>query len=478
MRLGSSVMFIRNAKVALLAGCAALALCSMRSGAAAAADSGLPMFAACQPAAQPALPTRWRAVGLMLPYLRQQLVVGEFVRDGAAHAMRATLTGLQSGTVDLLITDKQTYRLSGPHDAPNACTALGRKYDLPPDSWLTAGSTCDGEAPVGTKNAQWWKTAAPDGRAVWQWYRTDTRLPWRIMLPSRSAEPAVIGDYAMTYFPTFAPLAQTNLARLRDFCAAHAKKAEPAELAAASAPELMATGSDIDAAERAKRVQALIPGLSIQACPAASKPPHWPDQFVMTAILTPIQFQFTPLPTLLYYDWQGAGTMVGLMNEPHTLPPRLELQSVQTKGVGYGIERLPNGVFACRAATPGVVRPDWMSVAACECSGVIDHNPDFGADEVSVIRACPVKGEGLHVNWSWYTTAGRPILFTEPEALGLGLNIADYHRWLPGVKMPPDTFALPAICTPQAAQFGLPPVGDGLPPDQTVNCSDCHTTRQ
>jgi hypothetical protein len=477
MRLGSSLNLVHRKKLTLLAAaCAMLAVC----GSASAADnSGLPMFAACQPATQPALPQRWRAVGLMLPYLRQQLVVGEFVRDGAAHAMRAALTGLESGTVDLLITEKETYRLSGPHDAPNACAALGHKYDPPPDSWLTSRSTCDGEAPVGTKSAQWWKTASADGRAIWQWYRTDTRLPWRIMFPTRAAEPAVIGDYAMTYFPTFAPLEQTNLASLRDFCAAKAHKAAPAELAASTATELMATGSDIDAAERAKLVQALIPGLSVQACPAASKPPSWPNQFVMTAILTPIQFQFTPLPTMLYYDWDGAGTLVGLMNEPHTLPPQLELQSVQTRGVGYGIERLPNGVFACRAATPGVVRPDWMSVAACECSGVIDHNPDFGANEVSVIRACPVKGEGLHVNWSWYTTQGRPILFTEPEAIGLGLNIADYHRWLPGVKMSADAFALPEICTPQAAaKFGLPPVGDGLPPDKTVNCSDCHTTRQ
>jgi hypothetical protein len=472
MRVRSSRKFIGGAL------CAVLAFGAAGNSASAADNSGLPMFAACEPATQPLLPPNWRAVGLMLPYLRQELVVGEFVRDGAEHAMRATLTGLQSGTVDLLITDKETYRLSGPHDAPNACTALGHKYDPPPDAWLTSKSTCDGEAPVGTKNAQWWKTASPDGRAIWQWYRTDNRLPWRIMFPTRAAEPAVIGDYAMTYFPTFAPLQQTNLARLRDFCAAKAQKAKPAELAAATASELMATGNDIDAAERAKRVQALIPGLSIQACAAAGKPPHWPNQFVMTAILTPIQFQFTPLPTMLYYDWEGAGTMVGVMNEPRTLPPRLELQSIQTRGVGYGIERLPNGVFACRAATPGVVRPDWMSVAGCECSGVIDHNPDFGANEVSVIRACPVKGEGLHVNWSWYTTAGRPILFTEPEAMGLGLNIADYHRWLPGVKMSTDAFALPAICTPQATELGLPPVGNGLPPNQTVNCSDCHTTRQ
>jgi hypothetical protein len=297
------------------------------------------------------------------------------------------------------------------------------------------------------------------------------------MLPERSAAPAVIGYYAMTYFTTFQPLAQTDLGRLRDLCLAKSQKPDASTAATATAPELMAAGKDIGATERAARIASLIPGASRQACSRVSTT-SWPNQFVMTAILTSMQFKFTPLPTMLYYDWEHAGTMVGMMNESRTLPPALELESLQTKGVGYGIERLPNGVFACRAATPGVVRPNWMSVAGCTCSGVIDHNPELGPNEVSVIRACPVKGEGLHVNWSWYTTDGRPILFTEPEAMGLGLNIADYDRWLPGETMPSDAFALPEICTAKAADMGLPPVGNGLPPALTANCSDCHTTQK
>lgn len=468
---------IRSHAIKLLV--AAISIVALGMGSASAADSsGLPMFSACHPGTPPVLPTKWRAVGLMLPYLRQQLAVGEFVRDGSVPAMRATLYGLDSGTVDLLITDRETYRLEGPHDAPNACTALGHKYTPPSDSWLSPASVCDGEAPVGTKQTQWWKTAGPDGRAIWQWYRTDNRLPWRIMFPVRNAEPAVIGDYAATYFTSFAPVTETNLGRLRDLCVAKAQKPDAASAAATTAPELMAAGKDIGAAERATRIASLIPGVSRAACSRMSTPTNWPNQFVMTAILTPIQFKFTPLPSMIYYNWNGAGTMVGLMNSPHTEPPALELESVQTKGVGYGIERAPNGAFACRAATPGVVRPNWMASAGCTCSAVIDRNPELGPNEVSVIRACPVKGEGLHVNWSWYTTDGRPILFTEPEAMGLGLNIADYHRWMPGVKMSRDAFELPAICTPAAEKLGAPPVGNGLPPEMTVNCSDCHTTRK
>lgn len=476
MRLVPSIRSVLSAAFRILVAACAVVAVGM-TGALAAGDSGLPMLSACQPNTAPKLPARWRAVGLMLPYLRQQLVAGEFERDAAAHAMRATLYGLQSGDVDLLITDKQTYQLTGPHEAPTGCVALGHKYDPPPDSWLPDKAVCDGEAPVGPKTAQWWKAATADGRAVWQWYRTDTRLPWRIMFPQRTAQPAVIGDYAMTYFTTFQPVAETNLAKLRDFCAAKAQKASPAAAAAATAPDLMAISNTMSDDQRAKRIATLIPGLSRQACSRVTTT-HWPNQFVMTAILTPIQFQFTPLPTMLYYDWPGAGTLVGMMNHSNTIPPSLELEAFLTKGVGYGIERMPNGVFACRAATPGAVRPDWMSVANCECSGVIDHNPELGPNEVSVIRACPVKGEGLHVNWSWYGTDGRPILFTEPEAIGLGLNIADYDEWMPGAKMTAEAFQLPMICTPQAVQLGLPPVGEGLPASVTANCSDCHTTRQ
>ena len=275
--------FIRNTTAAILA---ALSIHAAGMNSAAAADSsGLPMFSPCKPATPPVLPTRWRAVGLMLPYLRQQLAVGEFVRDGSVPAMRATLYGLESGTVDLLITDKETYRLEGPHDAPNVCTALGHKYNPPGDSWLSPKSACDGEAPVGTKNTQWWKTAGPDGRAIWQWYRTDNRLPWRIMFPTRNAEPAVIGDYFATYFTSFAPVKETNLAGLRDLCVAKAQKPDTVAAAATTAPELMAAGKDIGASERATRIASLIPGVSRQACSRVTTT-SWPNQFVMTVVLT------------------------------------------------------------------------------------------------------------------------------------------------------------------------------------------------
>ena len=466
-----------NATVtALAAMLAILAAGGSRDVAAADQQTALPILSPCEQTAAPVLPMRWRAVGLMFPFIRQQLDVGEFVYDGSLPAMRATLYGLESGAIDLLITDKETYQLTGPQDSPDSCTAVGRKYSPPTSQWLSSEAICDGEAPVGPKKAQWWKTSATDGRTKWQWYATDKRVPWRMMFPSRSPDPAVIGDYGITYFPTFVPLAETKLARLRDLCVAKAQKPSAAAAATNTARELMAIGNDIAEAERAKRIQSLIPGLSQKACSSVSQQ-RWPHQFITTGILSPIPFKWTPLPSMIYYDWEGAATLFAYMYEARSVPPVLELVSVLTKGVGYSVERLPNGTFACAAKGPGAVRPDWMSIAGCECKGVLDHNPDLDPDNVSQIRACPVKSQGQRVNWSWYTTEGRPILFTEPGAVGTGLNIADYHRWLPGAKMPQDAFELPQLCT-RAAEAGLPPVGNGLSGAPAVSCSDCHITQQ
>jgi hypothetical protein len=458
---------------ALLAGIAAA---GSGQAAVAAQSTPLPILTECRRSTPPVLPQRWRAVGLMFPFDREQLAVGEFIYDATLPAMRATVYGLESDAVDLLVTTTETYQINGPPNSPDSCTALGHKYDPPGVQWVASEAKCDGEGPVGTRTVSWWKWAAPDGRAQRQWYATDTGLPWRVMYPSPSPEPAVIGEFGMTYFPTFTPVAQTNLASLRDFCAAKAKKAGAVAVAAKSVRELMRIGQDRPQAERDSWVQSRIPGLGQKACTRMVQS-RWPNQFVMTGILSPVPAKWTPLPTMIFYDWDEAGTMFEILHEAKTLPPTVEIMGILKKGIGYSVERLPNGVFACKAANPGMVRPDWMSIADCQCKAVIDHNPDFGPGDVGQIRACPVKGEARHVNWTWYTAAGRPILFTEPDAMGMGLNIADYHDWMPGMKMPPESFDLPQLCVrPQDA--GLPPVGNGLPAAAIFSCSDCHTTRQ
>src|SRR5262249_8893248 len=148
-----------------------------------------------------------------------------------------------------------------------------------------------GETPLNGIPMQWWKAAASDGRNKWHLYKKANRLPWRTILPAPSNDPPVIGDYAVTYFPSFTPLEATNLTQLRDFCASKARKADASAAAAKTARDLMVQ-PDADAeAERLTRIQTLIPGLTHQAC-ARIPPPRWPNQFFTTATISPISYQW------------------------------------------------------------------------------------------------------------------------------------------------------------------------------------------
>ncbi|MFY9836328.1 MAG: hypothetical protein WAK55_07615, partial [Xanthobacteraceae bacterium] len=145
----------------------------------------------------------------MMSFEQGQLDVGEFVFDGGLPAMRATVYGLQSGAVDLLITDNDTYVIHGPHHSPTDCTSLGPRLGPPSPQWLSEKSVCVGESPVASRPVQWWQKIGTD--VARHWVSTETRLPLRSWFLRRSLDPAIIGDYAMTYFPTFTPLPQTDL---------------------------------------------------------------------------------------------------------------------------------------------------------------------------------------------------------------------------------------------------------------------------
>lgn len=102
----------------------------------------------------------------MMPFLQSQLDVGDFVYDGTLPALRATVYGLESGAVDLLITDKDAYVLSGRYRSPSHCTSLGAKFRPPSAQWLSNQAVCIGEARLGTQPVQWWKTLGSDTSAT------------------------------------------------------------------------------------------------------------------------------------------------------------------------------------------------------------------------------------------------------------------------------------------------------------------------
>ena len=439
-------------------------------------------------------------------------------------------TALKSGAVDLLITDNDTYVIHGPHRAPTDCTSLGPKLRPPSTRWLSRKSVCVGEAPLASHPVQWWQKSGFD--IARHWVSTETRLPRRSWFFRRSLDPAIIGDYAMTYFPTFTPLPQTDLMALRDICTATAKPISR-EIAAGGAPmtrELMALSEDVSDAERQKQIGELIPGLSYQAC-SHMTPVRWPDRFVATAMITPTRITEYPYSTLIYYDWSEAQTLLTLpfqgspptplgilslkkgvgyrmmMDTPMqiteypystlidydmtgihydwseaqtllTLPfqgssPTLQGILSLKKGVGYRMMFHPSSSKPpiCEVVFPGAVKPDWMTLASCQCRGVIDHNPALSPDDETQILSCPIKMQGQRVMWNWYTTQGRPIMFTEAAPEGTGFMLADYQDWVPGQTGQPSDIELPSACKKQGN-----PAAIATPSFSNPSCSDCHST--
>jgi hypothetical protein len=352
----------RRYGVALAAFAAALAC----SPAQAEWSASLPGLAACT-VERPELPARWRAVALMMPFHEGQLDVGEFVYDSSLPAMRASIYGLESGAVDLLITDGDTYRLTGPHRSPTECTSLGRRWRVPPAHWLRDKAVCIGRKKLAARVVQWWKTPGSGDQATYHWFTANTRLPWRSLFQRRTTDLAVIGDYAMIHYPEFAPLAETNLSSLLGLC--RAEPIAPGAEAAASIPparELMGRGNEAAEAEREQRIGALIPGLGLRGCERMTAV-RWPDKYIMTAMLTPIRFEEAPYSSIIYYDWQQAETQLVAMFQGQ--PPKFQGVVSLQKGIGYRVEVGASRGATCDAVFPGMVRPDWMSVAGCRCRG-------------------------------------------------------------------------------------------------------------
>lgn len=434
-----------------------------------------PTFAACNPTTPPELPIRWRAVGIMMPpFLQGQIDIGEFIYDGALPAMSATVYGLESGAVSLLVTETDTFVLSGPHRSPTHCTSLGPRLRPPSPQWLSSQAVCVGESTLATQPVQWWQRRGFE--PAWYWFSTRTRLPWRSLFLNRSLDPTIIGDYAMTYFSTFTPLPETNLSALRDLCTATAERTGAEAVAGLpTARELMAIRNEDAEAERVDRIGELIPGLSHTAC-SRMTPVHWPEQFVTTAIITPANFDQGPYPSLIYYDWSQAETQLVLPF--HGNPPVLQGIISLKKRVGYRIMLPPiGGAGICEPVLPGMIRPDWGTVARCECKGVIDRNSALSPLGETEILSCPLNPQEQRVSWHWYTSKKRPIMFMEaaPQAAG-GFMLADYVDWLPGQTGRKADFELAKTCN-APNKSGHSPTETRAPTVFDVSCSGCHTTR-
>ena len=109
------------------------------------------------------------------------------------------------------------------------------------------------------------------------------------------------------------------------------------------------------------------------------KTPLWPDRFITTAIVTPIKLDEYPYSTLIYYNWSEAHTQ--LILPFYGYPPALQGIISLKDRVGYRLhysrDRKPG---VCAAVLPGIVKPNWMSAASCQCKAVIELGSPLAAN--------------------------------------------------------------------------------------------------
>lgn len=429
-----------------------------------------PTLEPCQGSHPPRLPQRWRAVGLMMPFDGRQLSVGEFLYDGNVPAMRATIYGLESGSSDFLVTNDGTYRIAGSHDKPSGCAAVGTTFAVPTTQWLSGNARCFGRAPLQGTMTEWWRTPAANSAGNSFWFNEATRLPWRVFMSHPSPDPPFIGDYAMTYFPTFAAVERTGLSALRDFCRVQSRH----HVEHPSDSEAIATNqtSRIEDVHRMTRIRNLLPGLSVNAC-AGTSPARWPDRMQMTAIMTLTPFAVPPLPAEIFYDW-NRHAMLTRLHDPAN--PMLIAAALLVGNAGYDIKPIPTSAPVCQAAYPGVVRPDWLAGHTCTCKGVIEGNAQLAPRETIEIRSCAANGS--HAFWVLSKKSGAPVVFLSTLQTPGGIDLADYFTWLPDSPTAASMFEVPEACTAPDRVAPLPP------PDLArllrtfaTRCAACHTAQ-
>jgi hypothetical protein len=316
---------------------------------------------------------------------------------------------------------------------------------------------------------EWWKTPAANGGVGWYWLNSKTRLPWRVMMTKSKREPAIIGEYAMTYFPAFSSLATTNLGPLKELCT---RSAERGEAVSGGLKAILAGGDGaLTAPQRAERITQLIPGLT-RSC-AAAKPVRWPDKFFMTGIMTSTDLEYGPFPAQMRYDWTARAQLTRLRNPDDPSAPSA-IDGLLKPGVGYDIRRHESGELSCEIAYPGVIRPDWVANGKCECRGVLNNSPAFDRNNVIQILSCPLTESSVF--WVHYTNSGRPLMLRSTDQDFVGLALADYDRWTPGASTPAGLFRVPRQCeapngSPFKAMFSRNPTN-------AKNCAGCHSPAQ
>jgi hypothetical protein len=419
----------------------------------------LPQLNECPAALHPQLPSKWHAVFLLAPFTNAQLVLSDIVYDASLPAMRVKLYGLSHGSLDLLITNPDTYVLISQGGVVNACEKLGDTGWRPlPQDLLSPRSQCVGSAPLGTTDVQWWKTPVePAPSSYWIWYKTSDQTPFRLAFQSSNNQLGVLSHYALNYQIRFESNSDAQLAGINRACQ-NAKQIST-DGARALDERVVALSS---ARERADdEIHRLAPNLSV--CPATALP-VWPDKLAITGLMTPWDASENPYGTEVFYDWTAHAQRTRIF--PYSSARFVAQDSLLLDRQGYTATYRPESAPICTPVLPGTLRPDWLSRGPCSCEAMLIGPSPLTPRGTARIFTCPLAPP--RAAWAWYALDGRPTSFAVtslPGDQGSGLFAAlDYRDWLPGKDAPAGVFDKPAQCQ---AHGGTVQTSIG-------ECSSCH----
>ncbi|MGY3619297.1 hypothetical protein ACVJGD_005493 [Bradyrhizobium sp. USDA 10063] len=486
-------------------------------------EPDLPSMGACVNSAPQPLPERWQATTLMAPYLytgksndldnlssRAELQVGRLVYDGENGLMRSTLRGAKlGGVIDLLISEKATYVLTGSYENPQCLATLAKPYKVPSRTWQDQKfkPVCVGNHAVAPTidsgpKVDWWKQQSPvmepgalGEAADWFWF-DEKGYPTRTMFwYKHDGLPAILGDYAFTNFYQFGSGNDIDVNKI---------------LATCESAKLPVWNDDKAHEQQTKRVTAarqedsagkLIPGLSYKACSALkAKPPTWPVSFYMSSFSTAAKYSTPkPLVTSVYFKPDEPMLRTRLHEVASPAPYFVSASSNRNgRNAGpdwsdallirhdsYGVDfsaTPPYSQKSCargpHTSLPGSPHKNWGVAGRCQCMSVIENNPVLSPGRNTEIIGCPLPlvatkpGEqsGNTMFWMWYTITDpmQPIVFLQSKpdvTIGTGLSLADYAHWQPK-SVPNDIFTRPPAdsCPPPPASAPAAP----------MPCMGCH----
>jgi hypothetical protein len=490
-------------------------------------EPDLPAMEPCTSTTPRELPVRWQATTLMAPYLytgkpydlhdlssRAELQVGRFVYDGDNQLMRGTRYGAKlGGVVDLLISEKKTWVLSGSYENPQCVATLAHPYKVPGRIWqdqqyqpVCVGNHATAPTIETGPKVDWWKQKSPvedpgtGGKkaeaADWYWF-DEKGYPTRTMFwYKHDGLPAILGDYAFTNFYQFAPGNDIDLKKIAASC-------ESATLPAWGDDKVLELQTKTQTQE-ANPAGKLIPGLSYQACARLdAKPPTWPVPIYMTSFSTAAKYATPrPLVTSVYYRptpypeirtrlhkggdhapfWSHARKL--LYQAKDGGPLFSDALLIDRTSFGIDFEATPpyhqkDCARGPHTSLPGSPRADWGVPGHCQCMSVLEDNPVFSPGRNTEIIGCPLplvttpqKGNTMFFMWYTVTDPMRPVVFmqTKPDVtIGTGLSLADYTHWQQQ-DVPDEIFT-----TPDPKSCVVPPASDPVPPPACMGCHNDST---